>query len=77
MTDRVLPHLLPSVDQDVFQATVERSIDIEKPPPRTSLLSSATSFDALAAIRTQRFFSPRARKRSSWSSPTARASSSL
>ena len=63
MTDRVLPHLLPSVDQDVFHATVERSIDVEKPPPRTSLLSSATSFDALAAIRTQRFFSPRARKR--------------
>ena len=57
------PTPLPSVDQDVFQATVERSIGIEKPPPRTSLLSSATSFDALAAIRTQRFFSPRARKR--------------
>lgn len=63
MTDRVLPHLLPSVNQDVFQATVQRSIDIEKPPPRSSVLQSATRLDALATIRTQRFFSPRARKR--------------
>ena len=63
MTDRVLPHLLPSVNQDVFQATVQRSIDIEKPPPRSSVLQSATRLDGLATIRTQRFFSPRARKR--------------
>lgn len=63
MTDRVLPHLLPSVNQDVFQATVQRSIGIEKPPPRSSVLLSATRLDALATIRTQRFFSPRARKR--------------
>lgn len=63
MTDRVLPHLLPSVDQDVFHATVQRSIGIEKPPPQSSVLLSATRLDALATIRTQRFFSPSARKR--------------
>ena len=63
MTDRVLPHLLPSADQDVFDATVQRSIGIEKPPPQSTVLSSATRLDALATIRTQRFFSPSARKR--------------
>ena len=63
LTDRVLPHLFPGVDQDVFQATVQRSIGIERPPPRSSLLRSATALDALSTVRTQRFFSPRTRKR--------------
>ena len=31
-----LPHLFPSVDQDVFEATLERSLGIEQPPPRSS-----------------------------------------
>jgi len=63
MTDRVLPHLFPSNDQDVFEATLDRSLGIERPPPRSSVLTRATTLDALAAIRTQRFFSPSARKR--------------
>lgn len=63
MTDRVLPHLFPSVDEDVFDATLRRSVDIERPPPRSSLLTSATRLDSLASIRTQRFFTPRAKKR--------------
>lgn len=62
-TDRVLPHLFPSVDQDVFAATLERSLDIEKPPPRSDLLGLATSLDALATIRTQKYFAPGSRKR--------------
>jgi len=63
LTDRVLPHLFPSVDEDVFRATIERSLGIEQPPPRSSFLTSATKLDALATIRTQRFFSPQSRKR--------------
>lgn len=63
VTDRVLPHLFPSSDEDVFRATLERSIGIEKPPPRGAFLSNATKLDALAGIRTLRFFSPTARKR--------------
>jgi len=63
MTDRVLPHLFPSNDQDVFEATLDRSVGIEQPPPRSSVLTRATTLDALGAIRTQRFFSPSARKR--------------
>lgn len=63
MTDRVLPHLLPSADEDVFRTTLERAIQIESPPPRASLLTTATSLDSLAAIATQRFYSPSAKHR--------------
>jgi hypothetical protein len=63
LTDRVLPHLFPSLDQGVFAATLERSLGIEKPPPRSSVLASATRLDSLATIRTQRFFTRTSRKR--------------
>jgi len=63
LTDRVLPHLFPSADEDVFRATLDRSIGIERPPPRGSFLTSATKLDSLAAIRGQRFFSPSAKRR--------------
>jgi hypothetical protein len=63
LTDRVLPHLFPSADADAFRATVERAMGIERPPPRSSILTIATSLDALAAIPTQGFFSPAATKR--------------
>jgi hypothetical protein len=54
LTDRTLPHLFPSVDQDVFEATLDRSLGIERPPPRSSFATVATSLDALATIRTHR-----------------------
>ncbi len=63
VTDRVLPHLFPSASLDVFEATLERSIGIERPPPRGSFLSNATKLDSLASMRVQRFFSPQAKKR--------------
>lgn len=62
-TDRALPHLFPSADGDVFQATLDRSIGIERPPPSTSFLTNATKLDALAAIRGLRYFSPAAEQR--------------
>lgn len=62
-TDRVLPHLFPNADADVFQATLDRSIGIERPPPSVSFLSNATKLDSLAAIRGLRYFSPKAKKR--------------
>jgi hypothetical protein len=58
LTDRVLPHLFPTVNEDVFAATLERSIGIERPPPRASFLTSATSLNALATLRGLRYFSP-------------------
>ena len=42
LTDRVLPHLFPSVDESVFAATIDRSLGIEQPPPRSSLATSGT-----------------------------------
>jgi len=70
LTNRVLPHLFPSADDDVFRATLERAIGIERPPPGSSFLSAAepgvrnaTSFASLASVATQRFYSPAARHR--------------
>jgi hypothetical protein len=63
LTDRALPHLFPSIDQDVFDATIDRSLGIERPPPRSSFASLATSLEALTTIRTHRFFAPASRKR--------------
>jgi hypothetical protein len=64
LTNRVLPHLFPSADDDVFRATLERAIGIERPPPGSSFLSAAepglrnaTSFASLASVATQRFYS--------------------
>lgn len=62
-TDRALPHLFPSPDVDVFQATLERSVGIERPPPSVSFLTNATKLDALTRIRGLRYFSPTAERR--------------
>ena len=58
LTDRVLPHLFPSTDEGVFEATMERSLAIERPPPRSSFLTGATSLNALATMRGLHFFTP-------------------
>jgi len=63
LTDRTLPHLFPGVDEDVFNATLERSVAIERPPPRSSLVTRATELDALATLRSQHYFTPKSRKR--------------
>lgn len=63
ITDRVLPHLFPSADERVFQATLAASVGIERPPPRSSLAASATELESLGTIRTQRYFAPSARRR--------------
>ncbi len=63
MTDRVLPHLFPTTDDTVFEATLRTSIGIERPPPALFFSTRATSLDALEAIPQRKFFSPSARKR--------------
>ena len=62
-TDRVLPHLFPTVDDDVFRATLLRSIGIDRPPPRGAFSTTATRLEALETIVSQRYFSPEARRR--------------
>jgi hypothetical protein len=62
-TDRVLPHLFPSPDDDVFVATLNRSMGIDRPPPHGSFVSTATRLTALETIVSRRFFTPTSRKR--------------
>lgn len=62
-TDRALPHLFPTANADVFQATLDRSIGVERPPPSSSLQTNATRLDSLAAIRSLHYFSPTAKKK--------------
>jgi hypothetical protein len=62
-TDRVLPHLFPTVDERVFRETMDESIGIEKPPPSTSFGTNVTTLDALGVVPTLNFFTPRIKKR--------------
>lgn len=62
LTDRVLPDLLPVADLASFDATLERSIAIEEPPPQSTDVR-ATSFGALAAVPGHGYFEPSVPKR--------------
>jgi len=55
MTDRVLPHLFPTLDQDVYAATLHHSIGIERPPP-SKRRRNATDLGALAQLGPQGYF---------------------
>jgi hypothetical protein len=61
-TDRVLPNLLPVADRASFDATLQRAIGIEEPPPRSTSVR-ATTFSALAEIPTSGFFDSSAKRR--------------
>ncbi len=63
LTDRVLPHLFPSVDDDVFRVTLDRAIGIENPPPQSGFLAQVTRLDAIGRMNELNFFSPTARRR--------------
>lgn len=63
LTDRVLPHVFPTADQEVFAATIERSVGIERPPPRAAFATGATSLSALATLRGLRYFTPTSKER--------------
>jgi hypothetical protein len=54
-TDRVLPHLFPTLDQELYAATVRHAIGIERPPPGRRRLN-ATRLDSLESLGTQGFF---------------------
>jgi len=56
-TDRVLPNLFPTPDAATFEATAERSVGIERPPPGGNALT-VTTFDALAAVSKDAYFTP-------------------
>jgi hypothetical protein len=62
LTDRVLPYALPTTDQRVFAAVVERSVAVNAPPPR-DVQSVATAFAALADLQRRSFFPAAAKVR--------------
>jgi hypothetical protein len=62
MTDRILPELFPTPNEDVFTATVEQSVGIETPPPRGSE-RVGTLFAALDTLAGTNFFDPAIKRR--------------
>lgn len=62
LTDRVLPDLLPVADAASFEGTLDRSVGIEEPPPRSTAVR-ATSFAALEEVAAGNYFAPTAKKR--------------
>jgi VWA domain-containing protein len=54
-TDRMLPHLFPTSDADVYAATLEHSIGIERPPPSRPR-RNATDLNALQQLGAQGYF---------------------
>ena len=61
-TDRSLPHLFPTTDRRVLQATLGEAIDVERPPAGLFFTERATTFDVLAAFPRYDYFSPSARR---------------
>ncbi len=57
MTDRVLPLLFPTPDQEVFAATLDESLRIESPPPR-GFDTVGTLFESLDAFAGTNMFDP-------------------
>lgn len=62
LTDRVLPNLLPVADRASFDATLQRAVGIEEPPPRSSSVR-ATTYAVLADIPASGFFDSTAKHR--------------
>ena len=62
VTDRVLPHLFPTLGLNSYAATIDRAIGIERPPPdRRS--QRATALGALADMPRLHFFAEDAHRR--------------
>ena len=62
LTDRVLPHLFPTLDADVFESTLGDSIGIERPPP-AGTESLATDYNSLGDTATNNYYRPDVGKR--------------
>lgn len=62
LTDRTLPHVLPTADVALFEAALEKTVGIERPPARDVALQ-ATTLQALAQVVQGRYFSPGVRRR--------------
>jgi hypothetical protein len=63
MTDRVLPHLFPTLGEGFFDATVDDALGIERPPPDKLGRGRATSLGSLGLLATRNFFGDGATRR--------------
>jgi hypothetical protein len=63
VTDRVLPHLFPSLSPHAFSTTTERAIGIERPPPDRRARVRATALGSLPDVTRLNFFSRGVRRR--------------
>lgn len=63
MTDRVLPHLFPTLGQGLFDATLDDALGIERPPPDRLGRGRATSLGSLGLLATRNFFGENASRR--------------
>ena len=62
LTDRMLPHLFPTLDATVFATTLKDAIGIERPPPAgTELL--ATDYNSLRDAASNNYYKRNVRKR--------------
>jgi hypothetical protein len=63
LTDRLLPHLFPTGNDHSFQATLDRSLGVERPASIQRGNALASSLDAFAGLRQARYFAPGSRQR--------------
>jgi hypothetical protein len=64
LTDRVLPHLFPSVSVNAFNATLDESLAIDRPSMSLAYGDAlGTKIGALADLVTGNYFEPTAKKR--------------
>ena len=63
-TDRVLPHLFPTVDRGLLTATLQKTMGVESPGPAIFYVGArATSYDALGDLPTRNYFTPATTRR--------------
>jgi hypothetical protein len=62
VTDRVLPHLFPTLGENAFAAVADRAIDIERPPPDRRA-RRATALLALGELGRLAFYRPSTARR--------------
>ena len=64
LTDRVLPHLFPSVSVNAFNATIDESLAVDRPTMSLAYGDAlGTKIGALADLVTGNYFEPAAKKR--------------
>jgi hypothetical protein len=62
LTDRVLPHLFPTLDPNVYESVVRDAIGIERPPP-SGTEDLATDYSSLGNVGTNNFYGAGAARR--------------